>query len=130
MLKKFVSRFILNYKIKHRKKAKWTWEWKWFIGTACRWIRRTFTNLCQIDLKANAQGITDIISARRNKEQKDREFEKYILLPKDMSDSEKKKTLEHLNNLSKEIDPLENVDEIPENSVNTTHANIETIDRR
>ncbi len=122
MLKKFVGRFILNYKIKRRRKAKWTWKWKWFIGTACRWIRRTFTNLCQIDLKANAKGLAKIYQENldiRIEESTKENTEKFI-----------GNDAEHFQKLSQETDPLENIDEIPENSVNMTHTNIETIDRR
>lgn len=125
MLKKFVGRFILNYKIKRRRKAKWTWKWKWFIGTACRWIRRTFDNLCQIDLDANAQGLAGIYaSSLKNRKQRERKLEEHILLSKDMNDFEKDKVLEHLKSLSKETDPLENTEEIPVNSVNTINTKV------
>ncbi|KKN98967.1 hypothetical protein LCGC14_0142120 [marine sediment metagenome] len=88
---------------------------KRLVARFCRWIRRTFQNFCVWDLKEDAQGLGDLLNLKPTEEQKAQRLKEQLLFGVDECDREK--VLAHFDTLSQEPDPMENIKEIPPDSV-------------
>lgn len=88
------------------------------IGCTCRWICQIFQNMCQIDLNNDAQGLANcLVPEPLTTQQKTERHQEQLLAGVD--DFDKEKILEHFCRLSTEVDPLENIENIPPDSVKT-----------
>lgn len=97
--------------------------WKKLVGRFCRWVHRISGKYCKIESNRTAKGLAKcLVLDPLTKEQKEEECRQRLL--RGVDDKNKDKVIDHLNNLSKEIDPLENTKEIPDNSVKKVGINI------
>ncbi len=95
---------------------------KRFVGCICRWLRRTFNNLCKIDASKDTRELANYLIPSITEEDKKEQRTQRLL--NGARGYARKKAIEHFEHLSVEIDPLENTIDIPPDSVKSIKANI------
>lgn len=100
---------------------------KSLIGRISRWVRRTSSRYCTIELDKDAQGLAKcLVHGPLTKEEKAEKYREQLL--RGIRDENEDKVIDHFNDLSREIDPYKDIQEIPDNSVKKVGIDISVED--